>query len=165
MIGRGRPRGDSRALAIVRARLTCPFDDPDGLLPTLAMLRAWFDGLAVDGETEDGDAAVATDGAVGSGEGGDDDDGGAAALALALALPGRRCHADSVRVLLDRVCAHVDQELEATSPPLAAAARALLAHVVDDAVAEVGERGVTLRCWHDNAFGCVAEALYKLTRD
>ena len=130
----------------------------EALMPSDTDLRCWFDELATDGDTSEQDAADADEDAT---IGRDTDDTDYTTARAAQVLPGRRLTADGVRILLTRVCAHVDAALS-ESPELVDAARRRLVSVIDDAVAEVGTEGVHLRHFHDNALGCIFEAYAQL---
>ena len=161
MSGRGRSRGDAAIRAALGQRLGCGPTDPDGLLPTIGVLRAWFEELSTDGDTEGEDAEAAAEVADYS-----DGDGAAefAELEAARLLPGRRISAEGLRTLLNRISAHVEASLEA-SPPLLEFFRIRMTDVIGDALSEVPEEGVSLRNVHNNAFGCVFDELWKLLRE
>ena len=128
----------------------------------LRQLRAWAEVLATPAGAV---AAVAID-AADDGDSYDDcgDDEETRALYAVLVLPpGHVLQHHAVRTLLTRICEHVEAILQLASPDgLLIAARQQLAVVVADAVAEVGPRGVTLREFHDTAYGCVFEVMWKL---
>ena len=156
MSGRGKSRGDETLRAALFSRLLSAPTAEDGLLPSLAVLRAWFDAAAIDGDTADEDAEAATYDAGDE----DDEDAGAAEIAELQSLPDRVLLQPGVQALMLRVVAHVEVEL-AVSPPLLEYVQGILRDVVSDAVSEIGPEGVSFRRWLDNGFGCVHEALYK----
>ena len=136
------------------------------VLPTIAMVRPWFDELAVDREDvaseEEEAAAEAAEAEEERSKDGGDDDAAAAAAGdrSALAETRRLLPAAALGALLRRVWAHAEPAFEGSALLQAAAQRAF-EEALADCVAE-GCAPMSFRSFVDNPLGCVHEALWEL---
>jgi len=145
-----------------RASLLARLCADGGLLPSLAQTRAWWAEGALQASV--GEAALGTAEAAAAEEAqeaeqeGEGEDG-----AQSPALEGR-LGAGGAAALLRRCLAHAAPALAEASPALAARAAAALEDVLADNALEMGGRRVTFRDFHNNALGCLVDALHNVLR-
>ena len=130
------------------------------VLPTIEMVRPWFDELAVDCEAAEVAEAAESEEEHGKDGGVDDAAAAAAGDRIALAATRRALPAAALETLLHRVWAHAAPAF-AGSALLQAAAQRAFEDALADCVAE-GGAPMSFRCFVDNPLGCVHEALWKL---
>lgn len=153
-VGRGRGLGLTVVDQETRSALMQKLQrhDDEGLLPTAATCRQWFDEVATDSDAVEDEGEEISE----------EEDAEAAALERLLALPGKGIDRDQALSLLRRAFEHASAHFEA-SPTLKAAAARRFEDVVGDAGAEIGDGElVSFRYWFNNPMIGLHDMLWKL---